>query len=87
MPLFGGAGWRGAAGRQGSDGCGVVQATNRVGAPPSADRHDGLVAHLEAAGILLCFWKPTLRIVTHLDVDDGHADLLVDTVGEVLGRP
>ena len=45
-----------------------------------------LVAHLEAAGILLCFWKPTLRIVTHLDVDDGHADLLVDTVGEFLGR-
>ena len=68
------------------DGMEVVQATNMVWATPPADRHDGLVAHLEAAGILLCFWKPTLRIVTHLDVDDGHADLLVDTVGEFLGR-
>ena len=64
----------------------VVQATNMVWATPPADRHDGLVAHLEAAGILMCFWKPTLRIVTHLAVNDGHADLLVDTVGEFLGR-
>ena len=75
-----------ADGLRGIDGMEVVQATNMVWATPPADRHDGLVAHLEAAGILLCFWKPTLRIVTHLDVDDGHADLLVDTVGEFLGR-
>jgi hypothetical protein len=32
-----------------------------------------------ADGILATFWAPTMRFVTHLDLDDTQADLVVDS--------
>jgi len=60
------------------DGLEVVPATNMLWITPSADDHDGLVDHLVAHGILACFWKPTMRFVTHLDVDDDASDLCIE---------
>jgi|TARA_B100000959_G_scaffold54108_1_gene56403 threonine aldolase len=62
------------------DGLRVRQATNMVWLTPPAEHHDALAAHLAADGLLLWPWKPTIRIVTHLDVDVGQARLLVDAV-------
>ncbi|MDP7549772.1 MAG: low-specificity L-threonine aldolase [Acidimicrobiales bacterium] len=62
------------------EGLGVSQATNMVWLTPPADHHDALAAHLAADGLLLWPWKPTMRIVTHLDVDAGQAQALVDSV-------
>ena len=46
---------------------------------PQTEAHGALVEHLEADGILATFWAPTMRFVTHLDIDDTQADLLVDS--------
>jgi threonine aldolase len=46
---------------------------------PPAEHHDDLVAHLESEGLLGIFWKPTMRFVTHLDVDDAQVESLVDS--------
>jgi len=62
------------------EGLGVRQATNMVWLTPPAEHHDGLTAHLAADGLLVCPWKPTMRIVTHLDVDAGQAQMLIDSV-------
>ena len=62
------------------EGRGVAQATNMVWMTPPAEHHDALAAHLAADGLLLWPWKPTMRIVTHLDVDAEQAQLLVDSV-------
>ncbi|MDP6176689.1 MAG: low-specificity L-threonine aldolase [Acidimicrobiales bacterium] len=62
------------------EGLGVAQATNMVWMTPPAEHHDALAAHLAADGLLLWPWKPTMRIVTHLDVDAEQAQLLVDSV-------
>ncbi|MBH99424.1 MAG: low-specificity L-threonine aldolase [Acidimicrobiaceae bacterium] len=58
----------------------VVLATNMLWITPADDHHDMLVDHLIAHGILACFWKPTMRFVTHLDIGDDAVDLLVSTV-------
>ena len=39
---------------------------------PPAEHHDDLVAHLESEGLLGIFWKPTMRFVTHLGIDDDQ---------------
>ena len=38
-----------------------------------------MVAHLESEGLLGIFWKPTMRFVTHLDVDDAQVESLIDS--------
>ena len=58
----------------------MTQATNMVWLTPPAKHHDALAAHLLASGLLLWPWKPTMRIVTHLDVDAGQAQMLVESV-------
>ena len=62
------------------EGLEVTQATNMVWLTPPAKHHDALAAHLLASGLLLWPWKPTMRIVTHLDVDAGQAQMLVESV-------
>ena len=47
---------------------------------PPAEAHSALVDHLLADGILASFWAPTMRFVTHLDIDDTQADLVVDSL-------
>ena len=47
---------------------------------PPAEHSEALAAHLLADGILVCAWQPTMRIVTHLDVGPGHAEMLIDSV-------
>ena len=68
-----------ADGLSGIDGLDVLHATNMLWITPPAEAHNGLVAHLVADGILATFWAPTMRFVTHLDVDDTGADLVVDS--------
>ena len=46
---------------------------------PPAEVHGKMVAHLKADGILATYWAPTMRFVTHLDVDDDQADLVIDS--------
>ncbi len=67
-----------ADGLAGIDGLDVVVATNMLWITPANGRHDDLFAHLASRGILACFWKPTMRFVTHLDVDDDDADLCIE---------
>ena len=62
------------------DGLGVTQATNMVWLTPPAEHSEALAAHLLADGFLVCAWQPTMRIVTHLDVGPGHAEMLIDSV-------
>ena len=57
----------------------VVHATNMLWITPPADLHSALVEHLLADGILATFWAPTMRFVTHLDINDGQADLVTDS--------
>ncbi|MDG2427368.1 MAG: low-specificity L-threonine aldolase [Acidimicrobiales bacterium] len=57
----------------------VVQATNMLWITPPKELHGALVEHLVADGILATFWAPTMRFVTHLDIDDALADLVVDS--------
>ena len=64
-------------GLAGISGLDVVHATNMMWITPPAEVHSALVDHLLADGILATFWAPTLRFVTHLDLDDDAADLLV----------
>ena len=68
-----------AAGMSGIDGLSVVHATNMLWVTPPAEAHSALVDHLLADGILASFWAPTMRFVTHLDIDDTQADLVVDS--------
>ena len=56
----------------------LEQGSNMVWVTPPAEHHDDLVAHLEANGLLAIFWKPTMRFVTHHDIDDADVDELVD---------
>lgn len=55
----------------------LEQGSNMVWVTPPAEHHDDLVAHLEADGLLAIFWKPTMRFVTHHDIDDADVDELV----------
>ncbi len=60
-------------------GLNIVQATNMLWITPPAEVHGKMVAHLKADGILATYWAPTMRFVTHLDVDDDQADLVIDS--------
>ncbi len=60
-------------------GLGVTQGTNMLWVTPPPEHHDDLVAHLESEGLLGIFWKPTMRFVTHLGIDDEQADALVES--------
>ena len=60
------------------DGLDVKQATNMLWVTPPSEVHSGLTAHLEKANVKVIPWNPTMRIVTHLDIDDGAADYLVE---------
>ena len=57
----------------------VVHTTNMLWITPPAAVHGALVDHLEADGILATYWAPTMRFVTHLDVDDEQADHVIDS--------
>lgn len=57
----------------------VVQTTNMLWITPPTEVHGPLVDHLKADGILATYWAPTMRFVTHLDVDDDQADHVVDS--------
>ena len=61
------------------DALSLTQDTNMVWVTPPAEHHDDLVAHLESEGLSACFWKPTMRFVTHLDIDDAQVEALIDT--------
>ena len=74
-----------AEGLSGIDGLDVVHATNMLWITPPAEVHNALVDHLVADGILATFWAPTMRFVTHLDVDDTGADLVVDSFTRFFG--
>ncbi|MEO2114503.1 MAG: beta-eliminating lyase-related protein, partial [Acidimicrobiales bacterium] len=68
-----------AEGLRAIDALSLTQDTNMVWVTPPAEHHDDLVAHLESEGLLGIFWKPTMRFVTHLDVDDAQVESLVDS--------
>ena len=68
------------------EGLDVVPATNMLWVTPAAELHDSLVGHLVEQGVLACFWKPTMRFVTHLDINDEAADLLVQSVQDFFTR-
>ena len=57
----------------------VVLATNMLWITPPTEVHGALVDHLKEDGILATYWAPTMRFVTHLDVDDDQADHVVDS--------
>ena len=57
----------------------VVHTTNMLWITPPAAVHGALVDHLQADGILATYWAPTMRFVTHLDVDDEQADHVIDS--------
>jgi len=63
----------------------VVLATNMLWITPPAAVHGGLVDHLKADGILATYWAPSMRFVTHLDVDDDQADHVVDSFRRFFG--
>ena len=67
-----------AEGLRAIDALSLTQDTNMVWVTPPAEHHDDLVAHLESEGLSACFWKPTLRFVTHLDIDDAQVEALID---------
>ena len=68
-----------AEGLRAIDALSLTQDTNMVWVTPPAEHHDDLVAHLESEGLLGIFWKPTMRFVTHLDVDDAQVESLIDS--------
>ena len=60
------------------NGLDVKQATNMLWVTPPPEVHSSLSTHLESANIKVIPWSPTMRIVTHLDIDDEAADYLVE---------
>ncbi|MDP6649016.1 MAG: low-specificity L-threonine aldolase [Acidimicrobiales bacterium] len=68
-----------AEGLRAIDAMSLTQGTNMLWVTPPAEHHDDLVAHLESEGLLGIFWKPTMRFVTHLGIDDDQADALVES--------
>ena len=68
-----------AEGLRAIDAMSLTQGTNMLWVTPPAEHHDDLVAHLESEGLLGIFWKPTMRFVTHLGIDDAQADALVES--------
>ncbi len=69
-----------ADGLRGVPDLGVALATNMVWITPPVEHNEALAAHLLSDGILLCAWKPTMRIVTHMDVGPDEAEILVSSV-------
>ena len=68
------------------EGLGVVQATNMLWITPPAELHDALDAHLTTQGIGFFPWKPTMRLVTHLGIDDQAEALLISSFQEFFAR-
>ncbi len=63
------------------------QYTNMVYVDVPADRLRDLDAHLRAAGIRISIgYLPTLRLVTHLDIDDAGIERVVHAFREFFGR-
>ncbi|MFQ5557594.1 MAG: low-specificity L-threonine aldolase, partial [Acidimicrobiales bacterium] len=56
---------------------GVRQATNMVFVTTPAERHQGLIEHITARGILVGSDRP-MRLVCHLDVGPDDVDRLAD---------
>jgi len=63
------------------------QYTNMVYVDVPADRLRDLDVHLRAAGIRISIgYLPTLRLVTHLDVDDAGVERVVEAFREFFAR-
>ncbi len=58
-------------------GLGVTHATNMVFVTPGEANHDRLHAFLAKRGILIGSRRPTMRIVTHLGIDDAGIDAAI----------
>lgn len=67
-----------AEGLSGITGLEVKQASNMLWVTPLPELHAGLAKRLEEKNIKVIPWNPTMRIVTHLDIDDSHVDYLVE---------
>tara|TARA_B100000959_G_scaffold270629_1_gene317766 strand:- start:3351 stop:4361 length:1011 start_codon:yes stop_codon:yes gene_type:complete len=68
-----------AEGLLGITGLEVKQASNMLWVTPPSELHTDLCEYLEKMNVKVIPWNPTMRIVTHLDIDDSHADYLVQT--------
>ena len=66
-----------AKGLSGIAGLEVKQTSNMLWVTPLPELHAGLSKHLEEKNVKVIPWSPTMRIVTHLDIDDSHVDYLV----------
>ena len=66
-----------AKGLSGITGLEVKQASNMLWVTPLPELHAALAKCLEEKNIKVIPWNPTMRIVTHLDIDDSHVDYLV----------
>ncbi len=64
-------------GLSGITGLEVKQASNMLWVTPPSELHASLCQCLEEMNVKVIPWNPTMRIVTHLDIDDSHADYLV----------
>ncbi len=74
-----------ASGLKQIDSLAVIHDTNMVWVTPSPERHDELVKNLQLQGFAACFWKPTMRFVTHLGIDDPIVDELIDCFTKLFG--
>ena len=52
--------------------------TNMVFIDPPAERYQALSDHLQENGVLVGRFESPTRLVTHLDIDDGHIERAID---------
>ncbi|WP_218940310.1 low-specificity L-threonine aldolase [Denitrobaculum tricleocarpae] len=60
--------------------------TNMLFVAPREEDHDALLTHLAKEGIVFGSQKPSIRLVTHLDITDEDVETIISTVGDYYAR-
>ena len=60
--------------------------TNMLFVAPRAEDHDGLLSHLAGEGIVFGSQKPSIRLVTHLDITDEDLETIISAVGDYYAK-
>ncbi len=60
--------------------------TNMLFVAPREEDHTALLAHLAGEGIVFGSQKPSIRLVTHLDITDEDVETVISTVGDYFAR-